>query len=142
MRLLPPAQRSANELMRHAKVRAHALWPSSFIYLLLLIGVAGCWRQSRWRRTDEFVQQLRCGMSRAEIEQLAHRYRGLNLQPPASGVSEWNLVATKDTSRIAMKVEANGLRRIQVSWIGTIMHVQFLRELDLCSVVPPNREGR
>ena len=33
---------------------------------------------------------------------------------------------------IEAKFEPNGLRRVQVSWIDTIMHVKTQPEIDLC----------
>jgi len=77
-------------------------------------------------------------MNREEIEQVVARYPGLKLHVPDSNLVSWNLVAIKGDTRIKMKLEELGLRKYEISWIDTIMHVAFLPEVDLCTGSAPS----
>lgn len=111
-------------------------WP----LLLLLMGAGECLTSDRWRHADSFAAQLRCGMSREAIEGVVVQYSGLKLHVPDSNLASWNLVAIKGDTRIKMKLEEFGLRKYQISWVDTIMHVAFLPEVELCGTVEPTAQ--
>lgn len=127
---------------RHSARRG--FWWSSFSRRLLLPVVAatlvllsssGCWPRPKWRRTDEFVGQLRCGMARAEIETLGRRYPSLKLYQPEYARDGCPLAGHKRNTTICMDFDGVGLRSVQVTWVDTIMHVQESPRVDLCG--PP-----
>lgn len=97
-----------------------------------LLASGGCWPRPKWRRTDEFVGQLRCGMTSAEIEALGRRYPALQLHQREFAKEGCPLAADKGNTTICMDFDESGLRSAQVSWVDTIMHLQVLPVLDLC----------
>lgn len=109
-----------------------SLWLTHLIAFGVLIFSAGCLHQPRWSKTDAFVAELRCGMSRDTIESVVAKYRGLQLYTPESGVGAWDLFAEKGNTTIRMKLGTDGLQKYRISWIDTIKHVSILPEVDLC----------
>ncbi|HEV7504561.1 MAG TPA: hypothetical protein VGS07_06605 [Thermoanaerobaculia bacterium] len=101
-----------------------------FVALCLALAVIfpGCWEQRIWRRAGDFVGRLRCGMSSSDVEQMAKAYKGLRPEVKEPG----SLVLWKGNTMIEAKFDPNGLRRVQVTWIDTIMHVKSLPKKDLC----------
>lgn len=99
---------------------------------LALTGVSGCSSSAPpWKHTDEFVHRLRCGMPIFEVESIAEGYRGLKLReirhwPP------WDYVAVKNGTHVQLDFSEGGLRQVQVSWVDTILHREFLPAQDLC----------
>src|SRR5947209_4982890 len=87
---------------------------------LLMAASQGCWEQSVWSHTGEFVGRLRCGMSHSDVEQVAKTFKGLRLEITEPG----SLVFSKDNTTIEAEFESKALRRVKVTWIDTIMHVK------------------
>jgi hypothetical protein len=67
--------------------------------LLTLCLLAGCASYSMWSRTEEFLQQLNCGMSPAEVAMVASEFRGLELRE-VSDNAPWDIVAVKGQTTI------------------------------------------
>ena len=111
--------------------RARALLAA--LVLVLGAAAAGCWEQKVWSGAAEFVGRLHCGMSQPEAERTAKTYRGLKLEVQEAD----SLVFWKGSTMIELGFESNRLRRAQVSWIDTIMHVTSLPEVNLCEPMSP-----
>lgn len=107
---------------------------------LVLLSSSGCWSRPKWRRTGEFLGELRCGMARAEVETLGRRYPRLKLYQPEYASDGCPLAAQKGNTTICMDFNGGGLRSAHVTWIDTIMHVQELPEIDLCESSEVPRE--
>lgn len=120
-------------------------WPGLLMMALattLLMGADRCPHFDRWSRTDEFVAQLRCGMTVTEVGQVVARYRGLRMRQIEGSSQGWNLIADKGETRIRMKLDGPGLRWVRVSWTDSIMHAAVLPEVDLCAPrVPSDSES-
>lgn len=104
-----------------------------FLALAFLIGAERCPHFERWPQTEEFVAQLRCGMSVAEVEQVVARYRRLRMRQIEGSFEGWDLVADKGETSIRMRLDDSGLRWVRVSWTDSIMHAAVLPVVDLCS---------
>lgn len=130
---------------RCRKHRADRPCNRALLLLSLLVtfaGVTACWRSCLWPRAGEFISSLRCGMTREEIAAAAKQFAEVSVREPESNRAQWNFVAYRRGTTISMKLEPDGLKRIQVSWQDTIMHVQVLPEMNLCSPVEPLRQGQ
>lgn len=99
-----------------------------------------CWEHPRWRRADDLVANLECGMTEESVRDLARRYRGLEIYTPYSDEDGWTLAVSKGNTTIYMDVGDAGLQRYQVCWVDTIKHVAFLPQVDLCGA-ESSREG-
>jgi hypothetical protein len=103
--------------------------------VVLLVGVVGCWTRDHWGGADTFVSKLRCGMSHAEVQQVAALFPGLSVKVPESKIDDWNLLAAKDSTLIYLSLDADQLRKFQIRWVDSVMHMAKHSEVQLCE--PP-----
>jgi hypothetical protein len=106
--------------------------------LACAVGCGGCSYFAKWRRADDLIRELRCGMSAPEVRTIVTRYRGVAVGRP--GYPLGGLVLEKGGTMIALTFDNDRLTRVAVSWIDAPMHRSQVTELDLCEA-PDHGDG-
>ncbi len=97
---------------------------------LLCIALLSC--TSRWKQTDEFVGRLRCGMTRADVEREAQRYRGTRAYDGGGGDLP-DLVVEKSGTHVRCFFGPQGLRAVEVWWISEPAKMTTEPRKELCT---------
>lgn len=100
------------------------------VALLLGLAASSC-STGPWRRADDFVARLRCGMTEVEVAAEAKRYRHLGLR--SSDDPDGELVAKKGQTLIAIDLESGEVQSHQVNWVSGFMRRTYRLKEDLCS---------
>ncbi len=97
---------------------------------LVCVALLSC--TSRWDKADEFVGRLRCGMTVADIEREAQRYRGTKVYP-VGGVNMPDLVVKEGGTYVRCFFGAQGLRAVEVHWISEPAKITAEPRKELCT---------
>lgn len=94
-------------------------WRTRLLPVTLLASVLLCCSSSKWRRADEFVSRLRCGMSKQEVAALVAEFRGLSFREvqhaqPFDFVAQKGDTPEKEVPAVSGALEATRLTAL--SW--------------------------
>ena len=102
--------------------------------LIGLVGVAASCSLfcTRWRKTDEFVRGLKCGMSADDIRRYSQAFEGVSVYEPER-TNLPGLVAEHSGTHVGCFFEGGKLRAVQVSWISEPMKRTTEPKRELCT---------
>lgn len=84
-----------------------------------------------WRKADDFVASLQCGISEANIGKIAEHFSELRIERPPD--AEDKLVAQKGNTVIQLWFDERGLVSQQITWTYPWTRFSARQKVDLCT---------
>lgn len=84
-----------------------------------------------WRKADDFVAKLECGMSETDIDKIADHFSKLRIRQPTEAKNK--LIAHKGNTSIQLWLDGNGLVSQQITWTYPWTRFSARPKVDLCT---------